>query len=86
MRTHAWIYEGDIYCPDCKPIPDPASVDGISGVSFSFELEADTPHHCATCHVFLENPLTDDGIEYVRECLGEGLTPVTQQWREYYGI
>ena len=27
--------------------------------------EADTPQHCDTCSVFLENSLTDDGREYV---------------------
>ena len=30
--------------------------------------------------------LTDEGLEYVRERLAQGRTPVTQQWREYYGI
>jgi hypothetical protein len=29
--------------------------------------EADSPQHCADCHTFLENPLTSDGREYVRE-------------------
>ena len=29
--------------------------------------EADAPNHCDHCRVFLENPLTSDGEEYVRE-------------------
>jgi len=31
--------------------------------------EADTPQHCDACHVFLENPLTEDGVRYVREAI-----------------
>lgn len=27
--------------------------------------ESDSPAHCAECHLFLENPLARDGIEYV---------------------
>lgn len=29
--------------------------------------EADCPQHCARCHVFLDNPLTTDGVKYVIE-------------------
>lgn len=29
--------------------------------------EADTPQHCDACGLFLENPLTADGDDYVRE-------------------
>jgi hypothetical protein len=32
--------------------------------------EADCPQHCDQCHVFLENPLTTDGVEYVRQTIG----------------
>ena len=31
--------------------------------------ESDTPQHCGTCGVFLENPLTQAGYEYVREAV-----------------
>lgn len=31
--------------------------------------EADTPQHCDACQTFLENPLTDDGREYVKRSL-----------------
>jgi hypothetical protein len=32
--------------------------------------EADVPHHCDKCGEFLENPLTSEGVEYVKEaCL-----------------
>lgn len=29
--------------------------------------EADSPSHCDSCGKFLENPLTTDGLQYVRE-------------------
>lgn len=53
--------------------------------------EADRPQHCDACGVFLENPLTDDGVEYVRERIAEnpdwanmdGL--VLNQWLRHYG-
>lgn len=62
--------------------------------------EADTPQHCDGCGVFLENPLTDDGRDYVREAVdnGHGLVasdgrlhvvwnnPAVQEWSEFYGI
>ena len=31
--------------------------------------EGDTPQHCGTCGVFLENPLTQAGYAYVREAV-----------------
>lgn len=31
--------------------------------------ESDSPEHCAGCHVFLDNSLTDAGVEYVLEHL-----------------
>jgi hypothetical protein len=29
--------------------------------------ESDSPENCAGCHIWLENPLTDDGVEHVLE-------------------
>ena len=61
--------------------------------------ESDTPQHCDDCDVFLENPLTDDGNEYVRELYAEARDKVhsqgipdkgqwsigvTQIWANYY--
>lgn len=54
--------------------------------------EADVPENCDACHLFLENPLTMDGYEYVRgmaqeEMETEGkLQPVVKEWLEFYGI
>ena len=48
--------------------------------------EADSPQHCDQCGVFLENPLTPDGQEYVRQAAAEnfGHNAIVRQWREFY--
>jgi hypothetical protein len=46
--------------------------------------EADNPQHCAECGLFLENPLTDEGRQYVREAYGRSSASV--MWGEFYGI
>ena len=50
--------------------------------------EADTPQHCDICHMFLENPLTSDGMQYVLEALDEGRgdTTVLKEWADFYGL
>lgn len=55
--------------------------------------EADSPQHCDACHVFLENPLTGDGEDYVREAVNEDrearrrgrkANHVVGEWKEFY--
>lgn len=52
--------------------------------------EADTPQHCDACGLFLENPLTGDGIRYVNEKLiehardGSGKKEVLAAWAKHY--
>lgn len=52
--------------------------------------EADTPQHCDECRAFLENPLTDNGRDYVRDAImmharsGCGNPEVLAQWAERY--
>ena len=41
--------------------------------------ESDTPSHCGACGEFLENPLTSDGYEYVREA-------ARAEWDAFYDI
>ncbi len=41
--------------------------------------ESDSPQHCASCGTFLENPLTDEGVEYVRES-------GNREWADFYDI
>jgi hypothetical protein len=45
--------------------------------------EADSPQHCDSCGVFLENPLTSDGVEYVRATVLER-NDVTTLWQQFY--
>ena len=49
--------------------------------------ESDTPQHCAACHVFLEQPLTQDGYKYVLEALRGDMdtwSDVERTWFDYY--
>ena len=52
--------------------------------------ESDCPQHCDHCLAFLENPLTRDGKNYVREAITEynatgcGSNAVLSEWREFY--
>lgn len=54
--------------------------------------EADCPQHCDMCGIFLENPLTVDGQDYVRNALDEytksrrGNKDVLQTWADYYDM
>jgi len=50
--------------------------------------EADSPQHCDSCLTFLENPLTGDGLAYVREAIAEwperGNLETLATWRDFY--
>lgn len=52
--------------------------------------EADTPQHCDITTVFLENPLTPEGEQYVLEAwrerieTGVGNPAVLMEWLDYY--
>lgn len=44
--------------------------------------EADSPSHCDACGVFLENPLTSEGKEFIRQ--EQRLGSWCKVWREFY--
>lgn len=51
--------------------------------------ESDSPCHCGACGAFLENPLTSDGVEYVRDAIADiearkGPNDMTAEWRAFY--
>jgi hypothetical protein len=50
--------------------------------------ESDTPQYCTWCNVFLENPLTTDGEDYVRDAIFEdrfhGTNAVVNEWAAFY--
>ena len=53
--------------------------------------ESDAPSNCAGCGVFLENPLTAEGYEYLRGMLLEGVesggvwSGPLEEWAGFYG-
>lgn len=94
----AYIFCADIYCDTCgeslkkdrqKPVglidsnDYPVQVDGTS--------EADSPQHCGMCHVFLENDLTPDGVNYTAELIANDLcnkrvgSVAVTEWLPFYG-
>ena len=93
-----YIFNADIYCEDCGvDIIDECRERGIddNGDSNTYPQgpyphgggEADAPQHCGSCRVFLENPLTGDGDDYVLSAIADDPdceNAVTQQWREFY--
>ena len=96
----AYVYRAALYCEDCAEaigyVCHTETHDGRSSTCDSQCTpigpyadgggEADTPAHCDTCHVFLENPLTHHGIEYVIDELahGDGDRDVLSTWRTHY--
>lgn len=98
MKMYA--YCADLWCADCakaimRHLDESGRLD--SGDSNDYPQgpyeneESDIPDHCADCHEFLENPLTDDGYEYVAEHIGihayhdcAGDKSVLRQWAEFY--
>lgn len=45
---------------------------------------ADSPQHCATCRVFLRNPLTREGLEYVIYAVADGTGDQLAEWEAEY--
>ena len=43
--------------------------------------EADCPQHCDHCQIFLENPLTADGYDYVINAIVELIDGALTDWR-----
>lgn len=93
MRVTSWTHNAAIYCDDCKP-DNGCSADRCDDSEccpqpvFSTNDEADTPQHCAACNVFLENALTGDGMEWLREALSSerGTDEIKDEWRSFYGL
>ena len=96
---NAYMYRADLYCEGCAEkiiadlvepgYPEPWDTDDYPAGPFpDGGGEADCPWHCGSCGVFLENPLTSDGYEYVRESVQEAIdaNPVVSQWAEYYNF
>jgi hypothetical protein len=55
--------------------------------------EADSPQHCDHCDIFLQNPLTEDGRNYVLDAIDFdnrmgrlNANPVVREWMEFYNL
>lgn len=100
---NAYVFQAALLCESCgkaacDAVPKPDGFDPDNEHTWDSDHypkgpypdgggEADSPQHCDHCGEFLENPLTGDGIEYVRQELkvGTGARSVLNQWREFYG-
>lgn len=95
MQT-CYVYSGELLCTSCGNAEKeiiraayPERVDSEFSDHWPQEemiSESDTPDHCAGCGCFLENPLTPDGVAYVREALerATGNRQVLETWRAFY--
>jgi hypothetical protein len=111
-----YMYRAALYCTDCGEAirerlsarapadqDDESSYDSDDYPKGPFPDgggEADCPQHCDSCNVFLENSLTSDGYEYVRDAVETGhdlhedngklfvvwRDPVIKEWSEFYRI
>jgi hypothetical protein len=99
-----YMFEADLFCHPCGeaiaatlPAPDEWEREHPDSDSHpvaydSSEGQSDTPDHCGQCNLFLERNLTEDGIEYVRDCVAEDLCTeveilgIVRQWVDFYGI
>lgn len=77
---NVYTFQADLYCWQCgESIQDDLRAESVIdyGDSDTFPQgpyangggESDSPCHCADCGVFLENPLTHDGLAYVQQAL-----------------
>jgi len=79
----AYIYSADLYCAECADAikADLAGSALDNGDSDTYPQgpyvdgggESDTPQHCARCGVYLDAPLTEAGVEYAHEALGDAI-------------
>jgi hypothetical protein len=78
----AYIYQADILCESCaREVMDDLRARGLEPTDPVLREDSDTwpvgpfpngggesdaPQHCGACGIFLENPLTPEGEQYVR--------------------
>lgn len=94
-----YVWQADLWCAGCgKAVQARLLCEGVKpgkdsdgwpqGPYWSGDGEADHPQHCAGCDVFLEHPLTADGMEYVRQAVKakpqHGVA--ARVWAPFYGI
>ena len=98
----AYVFQAELYCEDCaREIRDDLRGFGTDlddsdtypqGPYLDGGGESDTPAHCGGCGGFLENPLTDDGMRYVKETVAQDIesgnreSVAVETWAPFYGI
>lgn len=84
------VYMGnaELLCEDCGIAQGLSEED-----SYPDAGEADSPQHCAVCHIPLDYSLTDYGVNYVIEALQEQLdaweespSKAMAEWKAVHGV
>ena len=94
----AYIYCVDLFCAECAEEIQ-SNLGGSyndDGESDSYPQgpyqdgggESDTPQHCGSCGLFLENPLTTDGLNYVLDSLeaSDSESVAWTEWAPFYEV
>ena len=99
---NVYMYRAEFYCEECGEKIKAGlgySLEGLSEYEYDSDEypkgpfpdgggEADCPQHCDMCGLFLENPLTGDGYDYVKSALESASAysnmEVLQEWAEFY--
>ncbi len=97
----SYAYQAAMWCDDCaravmadldaKGVEDTGDTDDYPQGDSS-DGEADCPQHCDDCGVFLENPLTSDGYDYVREAIADARkskrtdSVALTEWAPFYDL
>ena len=92
----SYAYNADIYCDNCaeeiKRLCGEDTGDTDEYPQYVDNDEADCPQHCGDCGEFLENALTMDGYDYVKEAIMDDLkagndnSVAVTEWAPYYDI
>ena len=95
----AYIYQAALLCDDCalkviedlkaKGVADAGDSDGYpQGPYGDGGGESDLPEHCAHCNEFLENPLTSEGMAWLKEALASehGKPEIKELWADFYEL
>ena len=91
----AYIYNAALLCEECaselrvelgnENQPDTGdSNDYPQGPYTNGGGEADSPQHCDSCQDFLENPLTGNGENYVKEAIEKDNAVAREIWAVFY--
>ncbi len=107
MTDYVYIYNASLYCEACgekareeltaegkapDDVEDESSYDSGDFPKGPYPVsEADYPHYCDDCGAFLENPLTSEGVDYVRGLIEDAIISgkpgaCVAEWQAFYGI